>query len=85
MLGFFGSAAIAIAALTSTPTSTAPAVAQAAPVAAPVVAANPSRRRRHGQQAGVAQAGAPSSDDRAIEEQTRMRVLMPALSGDGGG
>ena len=85
MLPFIGSAAIVIAALTSTPTPTAPAAAQAATVAAPVTVATPSRRRRHNQQAGVAQPGAPSSDDQAIEEQMRMRVLMPALSGDGGG
>jgi hypothetical protein len=27
----------------------------------------------------------PSADDEAIELQMRLRVLMPALSGDGGG
>ena len=86
MLPFFGSVAITIAALTSTPTPAGPAVAQAAPVTAP---AAPSRRGRHSRQAATVQSSTPDSDAAALaaalEEQNRMRVLMPALSGDGGG
>jgi hypothetical protein len=85
MLPFFGSVAITIAALTSTPTPAGPAVAQAAPVTAPVTAAAPSRRGRHSRQAATVQSSTPDSDAAALEEQNRMRVLMPALSGDGGG
>ena len=85
MLPFFGSAAITIAALTSAPTAPAPVVAQAAPVAAPATATNPSQQRRHGLQAAAVQTSVPDSDAQAIEDQIRMRVLMPALSGDGGG
>jgi hypothetical protein len=89
MLPFFGSAAITIAALTSTPAPAGPAVAQAAPVTAPVTATAPSRRGRHSRQAATVQNSTPDSDAAALaaalEEQNRMRVLFPALSGDGGG
>ena len=85
MLPFFGSAAIVIAALTSSATAAASVVAQAAPVAAPATATTPSQQRRHGRQTAVAQTSVPDSDAQAIEDQNRLRVLMPALSGDGGG
>ena len=84
MLPFFGTTAIVIAALTS-PSAPAPADAvQAAPATAPVVAAAPSRRHRH-QQAVTVERSTQSSDDDAIQQQWQMRVLMPALTGDGGG
>jgi len=85
VLPFLGSVAIVFAALAPVSAPASPESVQAAPVTVPVAAAAPSRRRRHHQEAVNVRPSAPSSDDQAIEEQMRMRVLMPALSGDGGG
>jgi hypothetical protein len=85
MIPFFGTTAIVIAALTAPSAPASTDAVQAAPVTAPVVASVPSRRRGRHQQAVTMQQPGPSSDQEAIEEQIRMRVLMPALSGDGGG
>jgi hypothetical protein len=86
MLAFLGSAAILFAALTPASAPATPEGVHVASVTVPVAAAAaPFRRGRHQQQAVNVRPSAPSSDDEAIEEQMRMRVLMPALSGDGGG
>jgi hypothetical protein len=84
LLPFFGTTAIVIAALTAPSAPASSDVAQAAPARVPVVAAAPSRRRGHPAQ-GVNVQPAGSSDQDAIEQQMQLRVLMPALSGDGGG
>jgi hypothetical protein len=84
LLPFFGTTAIVIAALTAPFAPVSTDVAQAAPVQVPVVAAAPSRRRRH-QADAVAGRPAGQTFDDAIEQQMHLRVLMPALSGDGGG
>ena len=84
MLPFFGTTAIVIAALTAPAQGASPDPAQAAPARPPVVAAAPSRRRKHNEEA-VSVRPASSSDQDAIEQQMQLRVLMPALSGDGGG
>jgi hypothetical protein len=84
MVPFFSTAAMVIATVTA---PTAPAsndAAQAVPAPVPVVAAAQSRRRRHSNE-GVSVRPGTSSDDQAIEQQMQMRVLMPPLSGDGGG
>lgn len=53
-----------------------------AAVTTPVVAVAPKRRHRH-QTAVVVQP--QSEDEQEIQRQLERRVLMPALSGDGGG
>ena len=85
MLPFFGITALVIAAATTS--QPAPAFDTAAPpaIAAPVLAAAPSRRNQRQQQAVNAQPSGQPSHDELLEERLRMRVLSPALSGDGGG
>ena len=85
MLEFLGTAAFSIAALTSAPNAAAPVVAQAAAVTTPVVASAPARRGRHQQQAVSTQPSTQSIEDQVFEDQARLRVFMPAFSGDGGG
>jgi hypothetical protein len=85
MLPFFGTTAIVIAALTAPSAPASTDAAQAAPVQVPVVAAAPSRRRRHQADAVAGRPAGQTFDDAAIEQHMQLRVLMPALSGDGGG
>lgn len=59
--------------------------ATATPAAPAAVHAAAMPRRRHRNDALVAGSSNEPSDDEVIQEQFRMRVLMPALSGDGGG
>ena len=42
-------------------------------------------RRHRAEPAGMVVQGGPTSDDDAIAQQQALHVLMPALSGDGGG
>jgi hypothetical protein len=80
--GLIGSAALALAA-TVTP-GAAPGTETVQPaVPAPVRAAAPRRQRR--QDRIAMSTSAPSSDDAAIQSQIELHVLMPALTGDGGG
>jgi hypothetical protein len=85
MLPFFGSMAIVIAAATSPSVPEAAGTVQAAPAPAPLVAAAPSRPLRFDQQTVSVVRSDTSAADRAIQQQTQLRVLMPALTGDGGG
>jgi hypothetical protein len=63
-------------------TSDAQNVSAATPVTATV--ATP-RRRRHADHTALATPAGATYDDAAIEEQMRLRVISPPLSGDGGG
>ena len=85
MLPFFGSMAIVIAAATTPSATETTGTVQPAPVTAPIVAAPASRHHRNDQQAISVERSAASDADEAIRQQLQLRVLMPALSGDGGG
>jgi len=89
MLPFFGTTAIVIATLAApaAPASTAaPDTVRAAPAPiAAAVAAAPSRRRARQQQAVSGGRPAHPMDQEVIRQQLELRVLMPPLSGDGGG
>ena len=85
MLPFFGSMAIVIAAATTSSATETTGVVQPAPVTAPIVAAPASRGHRNDQQAISVQRSAASEADKAIRQQQQLRVLAPALTGDGGG
>jgi hypothetical protein len=87
MLAFFGTTAIVIAALTAPTAPVSPdavLAASAAPVAAATAAAPPKHRGRQ-QQAITVDRPAPPTDEQVIRQQLELRVLMPPLSGDGGG
>jgi len=89
MLPFFGTTAIVIATLAG-PVAPAPSpspdAVRAAPAAAAVTtAAAPSRRRTSPQQAISVQRPASPTDEEVIRRQLELRVIMPPLSGDGGG
>lgn len=82
----FGSTVAAASAKTAPPAPEPVKTAQTAPegnasVAAPAAAPAPT----HDQQAISGRQSARSADAEAIEQQLRFRVLMPPLSGDGGG
>jgi hypothetical protein len=62
-----------------------PNAVRAAPITVPIAAAAPLGHHRQHQQQAVSVERSVQSDDDAIEKQFRLRVLMPALSGDGGG
>ena len=93
MLPFFGTMAIVIAtvaapAAPATPAS--PDAVRAAPAAAATTtsttaAAAPSRRRARPQQAISVERPAVPTEEEVIRRQLELRVLMPPLSGDGGG
>ena len=81
MLPLLGTMTIALASIAPSPSPAAPVIAQTAPAATSISA--PAVSRRHQSvQAAVSQPS--SSDDAALDEQYRMRVLLPPLSGDGG-
>lgn len=84
MVPFFGTAAMVIATVTAPTAAASTDATHAAPAPVPVVAAAQARRRRHLNE-GVSVRPGTSSDDQAIEQQMQMRVLLPPLSGDGGG
>jgi hypothetical protein len=85
MFFMLGTMVIALAAVTPSPAPAASAaqnVSAATPVTA--TAATP-RRRRHADHTALATPAGATYDDAAIEEQMRLRVISPPLSGDGGG
>ncbi|MEA2689967.1 MAG: hypothetical protein QOD51_2574 [Candidatus Eremiobacteraeota bacterium] len=85
MLVMLGTMAIALAAVTPSPAPAASA-AQSVSAATPVTAtAATPRRRRHADHTAVATPAGATYDAAAIDEQMRLRVLSPVLSGDGGG
>jgi hypothetical protein len=89
MLPFFGTTAIVIATLAA-PAAPAPSASpdavRAAPAAAVrITAAAPSRPRGGPQHAISIERPRPPTDEEAIRTQMELRVLMPPLSGDGGG
>jgi hypothetical protein len=80
-----GTMVIALAAVTPSPAPAASAaqnVSAATPVTATVTMP---RRRRHADHTALATPAGATYDDAAIEEQMRLRVISPPLSGDGGG
>ena len=83
MLVMLGTMVIALAAVTPSPAPAASA-AQSVSAATPVTATAPASRRRADHTALGTPAGA-TYDAAAIEEQMRLRVISPPLSGDGGG
>ena len=85
MFPFLGSTAIVIASATSFSAPATAGIAQPAPVVAPVVAAAPAGRQRSDQQSVSLERSAASGAAEAIERQQQLHVLMPALTGDGGG
>jgi hypothetical protein len=89
MLPFFGTTAIVIATLAApaapAPSASPDAVRAAPAAAATITAAAPSRRRGRPQQAISIERPAPPTEEEAIRKQMELRVLIPALSGDGGG
>jgi hypothetical protein len=85
MLFMLRTMVIALAAVTPSPAPAASAaqnVSAATPVTATV--ATP-RRRRHADHIALGTPAGATYDDAAIEEQMRLRVISPPLSGDGGG
>jgi hypothetical protein len=84
MLSFLGSTAILIAAATSPSAPQDAGAQQPARVTARVLAAAPSQRLPNQQAVNVAPSAA-AAGDRALRQQRELHVLMPALSGDGGG
>jgi hypothetical protein len=78
-------ASLAFAAAITSSAPVATGAASPATVTAPAaVVAQAGPRRRH-DDTSVVERSNESSDEAAIQEQIRLRVLMPALSGDGGG
>jgi hypothetical protein len=87
MFFMLGTMVIALAAVTPSPAPAASAaqnVSAATPVTATATVATP-RRRRHADHTALATPAGATYDDAAIEEQMRLRVISPPLSGDGGG
>jgi hypothetical protein len=81
MLELIGCAVLVLAATVDPSAATLDETVHAA-VTTPVVAVAPKRRHRH-QSAAVVRP--QSEDEQEIQRQIERRVLMPALSGDGGG
>jgi hypothetical protein len=87
MLPFFGTTAIVIATLTGpAPSDPSDAVRAAQPAAAVTSAAADAPKRRVRQQEAIStNRPTPPTDEQVIRQQLELRVLMPPLSGDGGG
>jgi hypothetical protein len=87
MLPFFGTMAIMIATLAGPPAlDSSDAVRAAQPAASVTTAAAADAKGRPGQQQAIStNRPAPPTDEQVIRQQLEFRVLMPPLSGDGGG
>jgi hypothetical protein len=84
MLFTLGTMVIALAAVTPSPAPAA-SVAQTVSTATPVTTAAAAARRRRADHTALATPAGATYDAAAIEEQMRLRVISPPLSGDGGG
>jgi hypothetical protein len=84
MFQLIGYAAFALAA-TISPHTAAPTQTIQPVVTAPVRAAAAPGRRDRRQMIAVGQSATTSDDDQELQRQIERRVLMPVLSGDGGG
>lgn len=84
MLSFLGSTAILIAAATSPSAAQNASAQQPARVTARVLAATPAQRGPDRQAVNVGPSAAERAGD-GIRQQQQLHVLMPVLSGDGGG
>ena len=84
MLPFLGSTAILIAAATSPSAPQSASALQPARVTARVLVPAPSQRGPDQQSVSVAPSAAAASDG-ALRQQRELHVLMPVVSGDGGG
>jgi hypothetical protein len=84
MLAFLGSTAILISAATSPSAPQNVSAPQPARVTARVVVPAPAQRGPDRQAVGAAPSAA-AAGGRALRQQRELHVLMPALSGDGGG
>jgi hypothetical protein len=85
MFVMFGTMVIALAAVTPSPAPAASAAQSVSAATSVTATAATPRRRRHADHTAVATPAGATYDAAAIDELMRLRVLSPALSGDGGG
>ncbi len=85
MLFMLGTMVVALAAVTPSPAPAASAAQSVSAATPATTTAATAPRRRHGNHAAVATPAGATYDAAAIEEQMRLRVISPPLSGDGGG
>jgi hypothetical protein len=85
MLVMLGTMVMALAAVTPSPAPAASAAQNVSAAAPATTTAAAPRRRRHADHAAVATPAGATYDATTLEEQMRLRVISPPLSGDGGG
>ncbi len=85
MLVMLGTLVIALAAVTPSPAPAASAAQSVSATTPPTATVTTPRRMRHANHPAVATSAGATYDAAAIDEQMRLRVISPPLSGDGGG